>query len=205
MTATTSSATTKIRHPLARLTAQEIEANRAILVDAGQVTENTIFALVSLVEPDKQAVLAGDPGIDRQVRTLLVDAGRGKTTEHVSSLASGTVISSRVIDIMREGQAPVTETEYKAAQQMVRRDPAWREAIRRRGITDIDSVQLCPLSAGCFDGRRHLTTLPISSLSQKVHVNGAQRAAPPGKPYCRGHARALPCAFRLRSIILLLS
>jgi primary-amine oxidase len=151
MTATTSSATTLTRHPLARLTAEEIEANRAILLDAGQVTENTIFALVSLVEPDKQAVLAGNPGIDRQVRTLLVEAGRGKTTELVSSLTSGTVMSSRVIDIVREGQAPVTVTEYEAAQQMVRRDPAWREAIRRRGITDIESVQLCPLSAGCFD------------------------------------------------------
>jgi primary-amine oxidase len=48
--------------------------------------------------------------------------------------------------------------------EIVKADEGWREAMRRRGITDIELVRPCPLSAGSFDlpgeeGRRMLRAL----------------------------------------------
>jgi Cu2+-containing amine oxidase len=49
-------------HPLDPLSAEEIDAAVAVLRDAGDADANTRFALVSLDEPDKPAVLAWRPG-----------------------------------------------------------------------------------------------------------------------------------------------
>ena len=51
-----------------------------------------------------------------------------------------------------------------AVDEIVKADPGWRAAMARRGITDIDLVCPCPLSAGAFDipgeeGRRLLRVL----------------------------------------------
>jgi primary-amine oxidase len=82
MTATTATAAgSATTHPLDRLTGEEIELNRAIIVDAGHVTEQTLFALVSLVEPDKQDVISGATDLDRRVRSLLIERGSGEQTE----------------------------------------------------------------------------------------------------------------------------
>ncbi|WP_336658509.1 primary-amine oxidase [Leucobacter sp. USHLN153] len=143
--------TTTEPHPLTRLTGDEIELNRAILVQAGHVTESTIFALVSLVEPDKRDVLGAVPGLDRRVRTLLVQRDSGEQTEILVSLVERKVLLARVLDIANEGQAPITITEYEDAERMIRADPAWRAAVEARGISDFDTVRICALSAGCFD------------------------------------------------------
>lgn len=147
MTTTPSAA----QHPLDRLTADEIERNRAIIGSAGHVTERTLFALVSLVEPDKREVIAGNRDLDRQVRTLLVEPSTREQTEVLVSLTSGKVLLARVLDVETEGQAPITLTEYEASEQLIRQDPTWRAAVEKRGITDIDSVRVCALSAGIFD------------------------------------------------------
>lgn len=138
-------------HPLDRLTPEEIERNRAIIVNAGHVTERTLFALVSLVEPDKRDVLAGADDIDRRVRSLILDRTSGEQTEILVSLASNAVLLARVLDVATEGQAPITLTEYEESEQMIRNDARWRAAVEKRGITDIESVRICALSAGVFD------------------------------------------------------
>ena len=137
-------------HPLDRLTSEEIERNRAIILDAGHVTDDTLFALVSLVEPAKQDVAAGAP-VDRRVRSTLIEHGSGEQTEVLVSLTEGRVLLGRVLDVTTEGQAPITLTEYEASEQMIRSDARWRAAVEKRGITDIETVRICALSAGVFD------------------------------------------------------
>lgn len=153
MTTTTptlaSSATTP--HPLDRLTGEEFELNRAIIVDAGHVSEHTLFALVSLVEPAKHDVISNTAGLDRRVRSLLVERGSGEQTEILVSLTERKVLLARVLNVSVEGQAPITATEYADAEQMIRNDATWRAAVEARGITDIETVRICALSAGCFD------------------------------------------------------
>ena len=152
MTAPTTTAIgTSTAHPLDRLTGEEIELNRAIIVDAGHVSEQTLFALVSLVEPDKREVIAGATDLDRRVRSLIIERSTGEQTELLVSLTERRVLFARVLDVAAEGQAPITMTEYEEAEQMIRNDATWRAAVAARGITDVETVRICALSAGCFD------------------------------------------------------
>lgn len=153
MTATTSASSTApaTSHPLDRLTGEEIELNRAIIVDAGHVSEQTLFALVSLVEPDKRDVISGATGLDRRVRSLLIERGSGEQAEILVSLTQRKVLLARVLDVANEGQAPITMTEYESAEQLIRNDVTFRAAVEARGITDIETVRICALSAGRFD------------------------------------------------------
>ena len=150
-TTSTTSPTSTASHPLDRLTGEEIELSRAIIVDAGHVREQTLFALVSLVEPHKRDVITGATNLDRRVRSLLVERGSGEQTEVLVSLTERKVLFARVLDVANEGQAPITMTEYESAEQMIRSDATFRAAVEARGITDIETVRICALSAGRFD------------------------------------------------------
>lgn len=138
-------------HPLARLTAVEVEANRGILARSGYVTDSTRFTLVALVEPSKQLVLSDAPDIDRRVRSLLLERGTGEVTELVASLTSDSVVSARTVDVTGEGQPPIIAEEFELAEEMIRQDAGWRAAMESRGISDMSLVRICALSAGCFD------------------------------------------------------
>ncbi|AZT92001.1 primary-amine oxidase [Brevibacterium aurantiacum] len=150
-TTSTTSPTSTASHPLDRLTGEEIELSRAIIVEAGHVSEQTLFALVSLVEPHKRDVTAGATNLDRRVRSLLVERGSGEQTEILVSLTERKVLLARVLDVANEGQAPITMTEYESAEQMIRSDATFRAAVEARGISDIETVRICALSAGRFD------------------------------------------------------
>jgi primary-amine oxidase len=138
-------------HPLARLTAEEIETNRVVIVNAGFVSERTLFTLVSLVEHDKDAVIAGRTDLDRLVRSLLLDRETQEVTEIVVSVRDRRVVASRVLDIVTEGQPPITAEEYEQAEHMIRADAGWQKAMAARGITDLSTARVCALSAGIFD------------------------------------------------------
>jgi primary-amine oxidase len=66
-------------HPLAPLTAAEIDAAREVLVAAGLVGDTVRFPSLLLEEPSKRDVLAYRPGdpIDRRVRAMLLDIATG--------------------------------------------------------------------------------------------------------------------------------
>ncbi|ATY12476.1 tyramine oxidase [Amycolatopsis sp. AA4] len=140
-------------HPLSRLTEDEVARNRALLADAGIATESTRFALVSLLEPAKAAVLAWQPGdpVDRRVRSLLLDRRSGAVRAVVVSLTSGEVVADRAVDVVAEGQPPILHEEFDLVEDILWKDEAWNAAMRRRGVDEPRSVRISALSAGCFD------------------------------------------------------
>ncbi|WP_255442924.1 MULTISPECIES: primary-amine oxidase [unclassified Amycolatopsis] len=144
---------TRMAHPLSRLTEDEVARNRALLAGAGIATESTRFALVSLLEPAKAAVLAWQPGdpVDRRVRSLLLDRRTGAVRETVVSLTSGEVVADREVDVVAEGQPPILHEEFDLVEEILWQDEAWNAAMRRRGIDEPRSVRISALSAGCFD------------------------------------------------------
>jgi primary-amine oxidase len=163
-------------HPLRRLGADEIRLAKALLVDHGLVGEHTRFAYLGLEEPPKAEVLAfreGDP-VDRRVRAILLDTATGGATDVVASLTRGTVDASAEIDTGRDGQPPIMLEDLVAVDQIVKADPGWRAAMARRGVTDLDLVRPCPLSAGAFGiegeaGRRMLRVLSFVQHHEKDH------------------------------------
>ncbi len=153
-------------HPLARLSAEEIREARAVLARAGLLGVSTRFAVLALEEPPKQEVLAfaeGDP-VDRRVRAILLDNDTGRSRTVLASVTRGEVDEVIDIDPALDGQPPIMLEELVGVGEIVKSDSRWREAMARRGITDLDLVCACPLSAGAFDipgeeGRRMLRVL----------------------------------------------
>jgi primary-amine oxidase len=166
MTVLDGRAPTTVVHPLQRLAADEIDAARELLARSDLLTDTTRFALLALAEPDKAEVLAyrdGDP-VDRRVRAVLLDVATGRSRTVVASLTRDTVDTVTELDPAVDGQPPIMLDEYVAADEIVKADPGWIAAMARRGITDLDLVRPCPLSAGHFElpgeaGRRMLRVL----------------------------------------------
>jgi primary-amine oxidase len=163
-------------HPLRRLSAEELRRAKAVLAQHGLVDGQTRFTYVGLEEPPKREVLAFRPGdaVDRRVRAILLDASSGAATDVVASLTRGEVDSRRDLDPVRDGQPPVILSDLEAVDEIVKGDEGWRAAMARRGVTNLDLVRPCPLSAGSFDlpgerGRRMLRVLSFVQDHERDH------------------------------------
>jgi primary-amine oxidase len=163
-------------HPLSRLTTDEIDAARILLDKSGLLTPTTRFAQLGLLEPAKDAVLAFQPGspVDRRVRVVLLDVATGAAQTVVASLTRGTIDTRDAVDLTTDGQPPILLEEFIAVDEIVKADPGWVAALARRGVTDLDLVRPCPLSAGVFDipgetGRRMLRVLSFVQHSPADH------------------------------------
>jgi primary-amine oxidase len=136
-----------VAHPLDPLTADEITAASAILKREQGLAETARFVSISLREPAKPAVLAfkaGEP-IDRQAFIVLRERAEKKTYEAVVSITSEKVVSYREV----EGVQPsIMLEEFLTAEEAVKNDPRWQEAMRRRGVTDFSLAILDPWSVG---------------------------------------------------------
>ncbi|WP_441295474.1 primary-amine oxidase [Microbacterium terrisoli] len=164
-----------VPHPLDRLTETEIATARAVFDDAGVVTDETRFAYLGLEEPAKQDVLDYDPTDppDRQVRVFLLDRSTGLAQDVVASLTTRQIVSRRTLDAS-DGQPPVLLEDFESVDEIVKSDQRWRDAMARRGVTDLDLVCTCPLSAGTYDipgeeGRRMLRVLSFLQHRKADH------------------------------------
>jgi len=169
MTATTNgtqASATGVVHPLDPATPAEFEAGRLILERAGVLTPNARFSYYGLEEPPKAEVLAYQPGapVERRLRALLVDIVSGALTDAVVSVTGESVVHSRNVDPVTEGQFPILNIEFERAEQIVHADEGWKAAMARRGLTDISKIRACPLTSGNYElegesGRRIVRVL----------------------------------------------
>jgi primary-amine oxidase len=166
---------TGIAHPLDRLTEAEIDRAREAVAAAGLFGETIRVAYLGLEEPPKAQVLAWRPGesIDRRVRLVLLDMATGAGHDAIVSLTDGTVQAVK-LDPHVDGQPPIILEEFLLVDEIVKADPGWRAAMAARGVTDLDMVRPCPLSAGSFaiageSGRRMLRVLSFLAHDEKDH------------------------------------
>jgi primary-amine oxidase len=138
-----------MRHPLAPLTAAEIEEACRIVRLSGAVAEGVRIVYCALAEPPKSVVMGwdGSAAVPRLVSCVTYDRPNGLTQWITVSLDSGTVLD--VTD--REGaQPPILLEEWTANADAIKADPRWQEAMRRRGVTDFSLVQIDPWPASHF-------------------------------------------------------
>ncbi len=135
------------RHPLDPLSAEEIEATSAILREQRGLADTARFVTIALQEPGKAAVLGFQPGdpIERRAFAIVRERAERKTYEAVVSLTGGTVESWQECTGI---QPPIMFEEFMAAEEAVRNDPDWQEAMRARGVTDFANVMIDPWSLG---------------------------------------------------------
>jgi primary-amine oxidase len=165
------------RHPLDRLTADEIEATRKILDEADALRPHTRFAYLGLDEPPKDVVLAFRSGdnVSRRVRCFLLDTDTGRGRDVIVDLGGGTIERSDVIEPAAGGQMPVLDEEFEVIEGILNQDARWVEAMAARGLRASD-VRAVPLSAGVFDAEDEIGV-------RLVRVLGFHQADPQDLPW----------------------
>lgn len=130
-----------MRHPLDPLTADEIERAARTVADAGPLPDTMKFVTITLDEPEKPACLVFDTTEppDRRAFVVLYDRAQHLLSEAIVDLATDRLVSVEAVP----GRMPVfIDSDLMAAEQVIRADPRWREALRRRGIDDPDLAMI---------------------------------------------------------------
>ncbi|MGH9918197.1 MAG: primary-amine oxidase, partial [Nitrososphaerales archaeon] len=149
---------TSVDHPLSQLTAEEITAAVALARTDARIGEGAKFAYIGLEEPRKERVRGYTSGeqLDREVRLLVVPGPKVSVFDIVVSVTAGEVRSF----VEKEGVSPpLLFEESLGAILALQAHPDWQAAMKRRGIDDLENVQIDPWPAGSFgevheEGRR---------------------------------------------------
>ena len=136
-----------VRHPLDPLTADEMSTVVAALRDDGKIDDSARFAHVLLSEPPKKTVLDWKPGDEIPRRALAIVRKGRETFEAVVDVAGKKVLAWQA----KPGVQPsFLMEEFLGIADIVKRDPGWQAAMRKRGIESFDRVFCAPLSPGWY-------------------------------------------------------
>ena len=132
---------THIIHPLDSLSKEEIEKSIALFKVDKNLDENSVFSYITLEEPEKEFVKnfkSGDP-FSRQSRIVGVDSN-SKGFEVLVDLTGEKIIS--FISLANEAGPTYTMVEILTAIQLTLENEQYQEALKRRGITDLNLIQI---------------------------------------------------------------
>lgn len=162
MSAHTTTTTDVAATPFSLPRQAEITAVTEVLRAAGLFPASARMAYMGLLDPVRGESREAT-NVDRRFRTFVIDKAAGTARDIVVSATHGTVESVTEVDSSLAGEFPVMEEEFEIVEQVLSEDPAWQEAIAKRGIP-LNEVRVAPLSAGVFEypeerGRRILRGL----------------------------------------------
>jgi primary-amine oxidase len=132
-------------HPLAGLKSQEYWAVYEVLQASGKMDTDTYCVSVLLHEPAKEKVLAWKTGeaIAREADVVLLRKG--------ITIEARVNISGRKVEWWKEAkgaQAGTFDNEYLELGEQAKQDPKMQEALAKRGIKDLTTVQCYPAPFG---------------------------------------------------------
>jgi primary-amine oxidase len=136
-------------HPLDPLSADEIRLARSIVQQLTELSDDTCFPAIRLFEPRKQIVRDFRAGraFERQAWVVAHDLSAHELYDGVVSLDRREVLEWNAKPGL---QGPLLLEEYDAAIDLIKLDPRWQEAIRRRGIDNFDKVRVDAWMIGNF-------------------------------------------------------
>ena len=145
-----------VNHPLDALTPAEYWVVYKAVRDAGHTEEKTIFASVLLHEPEKQTVLDWKPGMPIERKADVVLYYKGKSYAALVNISTAKVES---FEELKGAQAPFTTAESEEIEDAIKHDPRVVDALKKRGITDLNLVYCYATPGGYIglkeqDGRR---------------------------------------------------
>jgi primary-amine oxidase len=143
-----SAAAAPARHPLDALTSQEYWAVFETMKASGKLDAASRYAGIDLREPPKAEVLRWKPGDQfRREALAIVKQGR-RTFEAVVDVAGQKLVSWKEIKGVESIMIP---DESEGVGERLKQDPRWQAAMRKRGITDFDTVGCDGNSPGFFN------------------------------------------------------
>jgi primary-amine oxidase len=154
---------TEVAHPLEALSAAEISAAVALVRADARFDDSVRFAYVGLCEPTRAQLRAWrhHTPTGRCVRMMLVTGPAAHVVDVVAALDTGALAVTEAPDV-RPG---LLFEESLTAILALEDNAHWQQAMRKRGIEDLSTVQIDPWPAGSFgvaheDGRRICRCLP---------------------------------------------
>jgi primary-amine oxidase len=146
--AVNAAAATSPPHPLDPLSQNELATTVAVLKAAGHVDQNTRFVFLSLREPDKAAALKWQPGASAIRETFAMIKQGAHSFEAVVDVTQSKLVSWREIKGVQP--ALLVYDELNSLNDILRADPRWQAAMRKRGFGKFDKIACMPFSAGYF-------------------------------------------------------
>ncbi|MBX7155176.1 MAG: primary-amine oxidase [Bacteriodetes bacterium] len=136
-------------HPLAPLTLKEYAEVKTVIIGYKLCPSGIRFVTVSLHEPLKNDIRTWQTTtkLDRKSFVVLYDNGNNKTYEAIVNITTKSVEQWKEIQNV---QPMVLFEEYDLVPQIVKSDIRWIDAMKRRGITNIDDIIIDSWAAGAI-------------------------------------------------------
>ena len=168
------------QHPLEPLTADEVALAVETLKQGKKLEDSFRFVSVTLDEPPKREVLEFQPGssFSRRAFVILTETAKEVAFEAVVDLRAKDVRSWKQLPV--GVQPPIMVDEFIECEAAIKKSPAFLEALKKRGVTDVDLVMVDPWSAGMYgtelpeeNGKR--LTRALCWVRSEQHDNGYAR------------------------------
>lgn len=136
-------------HPLDALSKDEILATVDVLRAGGRINESTRFSLIELKEPSKDEVAAFriDAPLRREAFVVAYERASNRTFEAVVDIKAKALVSWKEVPGV---QPSLLEDDAKILEKAIRADVRWQEAMKKRGISDLDDVVILDWAGGYF-------------------------------------------------------
>lgn len=162
---------TPVLHPLEPLSDKEVQTAVSIVRSKQALSESVRFVSVTLHEPAPEVALnfSSADAVTREAFMVLYDKsnGKGATYEAIVNITTGEVTSWKHV----EGVQPsIMLEEFFASQEAVKANPDFQAALARRGITNLDLVNVDPWSAGNY-GKDEENTRRILRTTTHMRLN----------------------------------
>lgn len=131
----------KISNPLDLMTAAEIKTAVAVIHKEKKLSDDARFANISLQEPQKSEVLEFKPGsfFKREAFVVILEPNLNKTYEAVVDLKASKLNLWKEVSGV---QPPLLDEEYDLLQKLAKADARWQEAMKKRGLTNFDEIEV---------------------------------------------------------------
>ena len=153
-------------HPLAASSAAEFDTALRLLREQGHVNDQSVISLVVPHEPSKpelEAFEAGTP-VPRRVLVVVYEPARNETFEGLVRVTPPASVEGWT---HKPGiQPPLGKWDHELAKSLLQQEPRWLEALRRRGVNDVEAIYhdtwaMGPPSEPRLQGHRVVKTLPF--------------------------------------------
>jgi primary-amine oxidase len=134
-------------HPLDQITSEEINKAVDLCKSHQDFCEETVFISISLIEPDKDLLRKGsDVELSRKLKIRGIDSNSDGGFESILDISNNKIIS--LDRVSNDAQVTYSMAEVFMAQELTKANKDYQEALEKRGITDLELIQIDPWPAG---------------------------------------------------------
>lgn len=164
-------------HPLDPLSVEELQRAVELTRTAEEMGPRTYFVSMALKEPTKEELTRSRDGseLPRLAEGILFDRDSSTTYEVVVSLSDDELVE---VSTVPDAQAPLLVEEYFEVERLMKADPRFQEALRRRGVDDLEQVAVDPVPPAHFG-------IPEEEGKRLARAIAFQRPKPGGNQYAR--------------------